>query len=141
MFPVAVARASLLAFVTSTAAPSSRTFLTTSMMLHAVAGGSGSSGSGGPPPPPLQYVLHYRYVPDVLEKRGPYRERHLALAKELCLSGGPTAPLASSVPPTGALFIFGDLAAAQSFVDQDPYVDAGIVTEHRIEEWTVAIQN
>jgi uncharacterized protein len=109
-------------------------------MLHAAAAAS-NSGGHPPPPPPLQYVLHYQYVPDVLEKRGPYREQHLALAKELCLSGGPTAPLTSSVPPTGALFIFSDLAAAQSFVDKDPYVDAGIVTEHRIEEWTVAIQN
>ena len=41
----------------------------------------------------INYLLQYDYVPDVLEKRGPFREGHLNLAKELieagkCLSGG-----------------------------------------------------
>lgn len=90
-----------------------------------------------------RYLLHYDYVPDVLEKRPPYRDEHLRLAKELCRSGGPTAPttLGDNVIPTGALFIFDTLAAAQAFVEKDPYVvEAGIVTAHSIEEWTVAIE-
>lgn len=90
--------------------------------------------------PPTQYLLRYTYVPDVLEKRGPHREQHLQLAREMCLAGGPTAPLAGTVP-TGALFIFADAASAETFVAQDPYVSAGIVTDHSVEEWTVAIQN
>lgn len=91
-------------------------------------------------PPPKQYVLRYGYVPEVLEKRPPHREKHLELAKEMCLSGGPTAPLNGEVP-TGALFIFETLESAEAFVKKDPYVTAGIVTGHTIEEWTVAIQN
>jgi uncharacterized protein len=90
--------------------------------------------------PIIKYILRYDYVPDVLEKRGPYRAEHLQLAKQLCLSGGPSAPLGADVP-TGALFIFADLEKAKAFIDQDPYVTGGIVTGHTLEAWTVAIEN
>jgi uncharacterized protein YciI len=91
-----------------------------------------------------QYLLRYDYIPDVLEKRGPYREGHLDLAKKLieegtCLSGGPLGEVGMEVP-TGALFIFAEEAAAMAFVDGDPYVANGIATEHTIEEWNVVIQ-
>ena len=91
-----------------------------------------------------QYLLKYEYIPDVLEKRGPYREGHLGLAKKLieegtCLSGGPTGEVEMSVP-TGALFIFTTADAAKLFVEEDPYVSAGIVTAHSIEEWNVVVE-
>ncbi len=91
-----------------------------------------------------QYLLQYDYIPDVLEKRGPYREGHLGLAKQLieegkCLSGGPTSDVGMEVP-TGALFIFTDEASAKAFVDADPYVSNGIVTGHSIQQWTVVVQ-
>ena len=90
-----------------------------------------------------QYLLHYDYIPEVLEKRGPHREAHLGLAKKLieegrCLSGGPTGPKDMEVP-TGALFIFTDHAAAEEMVANDPYVEHGIVTQHKIEEWNVVV--
>jgi uncharacterized protein len=102
---------------------------------------SSSSAASGPP---TKYVLTYQYVPDVLEKRGPYRADHLGLAQDLakegrCAMGGPVTPQGEKVP-TGAVFIFEDLEAAESFVEKDPYVANGIVTSHKIEEWTVAIQ-
>jgi uncharacterized protein YciI len=91
-----------------------------------------------------QYLLKYDYIPDVLEKRGPYREGHLGLAKKLigegkCLSGGPTGVVGMEVP-TGALFIFTDADSAESFVREDPYVLNGIVTGHSIGEWNVVLQ-
>ena len=91
-----------------------------------------------------QYLLKYDYIPDVLEKRGPYREGHLGLAKKLiekgrCLSGGPTGEPGMEVP-SGALFIFTDEEAAKLFVEGDPYVSNGIVTGHSIEEWNVVVQ-
>ena len=91
-----------------------------------------------------QYLLRYKYIPDVLEKRGPHREGHLDLAKKMvaegtCLSGGPTGERDMEVP-TGALLVFTDYDAAKRFVDGDPYVRNGIVTDHFIEEWNVVIQ-
>ena len=53
----------------------------------------------------------------MLEKRGPYREGHLGVAKKLiaegkCLSGGPTGDVGMEVP-SGALFVFTDLESAE----------------------------
>jgi uncharacterized protein YciI len=92
----------------------------------------------------VQYLLKYDYIPEVLEKRGPFREGHLELAMNLvaegkCLSGGPTGESGVEVP-TGALFIFTDEEAAKLFVKEDPYVANGIVTGHSIEEWNVVVQ-
>ncbi|KAL7574661.1 hypothetical protein ACA910_003007 [Epithemia clementina (nom. ined.)] len=93
--------------------------------------------------PPKQYLLQYEYVPDIVEKRGPHREAHLGLAQQLanegkCLAGGPFGPVPMQIP-TGALFVFVDEHSAKQFVEQDPYVGAGLVTKHSIQEWTVAI--
>eukprot|EP00540_Astrosyne_radiata_P016358 CAMPEP_0116831342 /NCGR_PEP_ID=MMETSP0418-20121206/5283_1 /TAXON_ID=1158023 /ORGANISM="Astrosyne radiata, Strain 13vi08-1A" /LENGTH=49 /DNA_ID=CAMNT_0004460581 /DNA_START=545 /DNA_END=694 /DNA_ORIENTATION=- len=43
--------------------------------------------------------------------------------------------------PTGALLIFKDKESAMLFVEKDPYVSAGIVTGHNIQEWNVVIEN
>jgi len=42
--------------------------------------------------------------------------------------------------PTGALFVFTDEASAKQFVDEDPYVSNGIVTNHEIVEWNVVVE-
>lgn len=78
-----------------------------------------------------------------MEKRGPHREGHLGLAKKFieegrCLSGGPTGPYKMEVP-TGALFIFTDYEAAEAMIANDPYVEHGIVTKHKIEEYNVVV--
>jgi hypothetical protein len=91
-----------------------------------------------------QYLLRYEYIPDVLEKRGPYREGHLDIAKQMieegkCLSGGPIG-MPGAVVPSGAMFIFNDEESAKAFVEVDPYVSNGIVTGHSIEEWNVVVQ-
>ncbi|KAL3804402.1 hypothetical protein HJC23_011330 [Cyclotella cryptica] len=93
--------------------------------------------------PPTRYLLSYEYVPDVLEKRGPHREGHIGLAKDmiqegLCVSGGPSFTPGDSVP-SGALFIFTSKEAAEKFVAEDPYVSNGIVTGHEIAEWSVVV--
>jgi uncharacterized protein YciI len=92
----------------------------------------------------MQYLLKYDYIPDALEKRGPYGQDHLGLANQLvaegkCLSGGPTGQPGVEVP-TGALFIFTDEELAKAFVQGGMYVFNGIVTSHAIEEWNVVIQ-
>ena len=126
-----LSRISILAFVSQQSNPVSRqairTFSETTTALGA-----------------KNYLLKYEYIPDVLEKRGPYREGHLGLANKMveegkCLSGGPTGEVGEEVP-TGALFIFTDKESAESYASQDPYVANGIVTKSSIEEWNVVIQ-
>eukprot|EP00546_Thalassionema_frauenfeldii_P004890 CAMPEP_0178925920 /NCGR_PEP_ID=MMETSP0786-20121207/18206_1 /TAXON_ID=186022 /ORGANISM="Thalassionema frauenfeldii, Strain CCMP 1798" /LENGTH=130 /DNA_ID=CAMNT_0020600907 /DNA_START=69 /DNA_END=461 /DNA_ORIENTATION=+ len=129
MWGTSFARATVMAFMarSPTTTVTSRSFTSTTTSLAAT-----------------QYLLKYDYIPDVLEKRGPYREKHLGLAQKLidegrCLSGGPTGPVEMEVP-TGALFIFTDVEAAQQFVKEDPYVSGGIVTGHDIQEYNVVLQ-
>eukprot|EP00934_Nitzschia_sp_Nitz4_P002134 Nitzschia sp. Nitz4//scaffold42_size132992//115286//115708//NITZ4_003420-RA/size132992-processed-gene-0.48-mRNA-1//-1//CDS//3329551781//2134//frame0 len=94
--------------------------------------------------PQTQYILKYEYAPDVLEKRPPHREKHLGLFQQMmvegtCLSAGPVGPVGGGVP-TGAIFVFTTEDAAKTFYEGDPYIPAGIVTSHAIEEWTVFVK-
>jgi uncharacterized protein YciI len=83
-------------------------------------------------------VLTYEYVPDVVERRGPYRPGHLALIDEWVARGTVLAAGATGDPPTGALIVFdADPADVERFVADDPYVSGGLVSEHRIEPWSV----
>lgn len=63
-----------------------------------------------PPPPaptlpqasgaaPSYHVLQYSYVPDILEKRGPYREAHLAGAAKMVRALGAACGLLQPCPP------------------------------------------
>ena len=88
----------------------------------------------------MHHLLLYEYVSDVLERRGPYREEHLANihagkeAGRILMSG----PLGD--PPNGAAIVFADELGrdeVEAFVQADPYVRSGIVTSWRIEPWTL----
>lgn len=80
-------------------------------------------------------VLTYSYVPDILARRDPHRDRHLALlAEHGCVIGG-----AIGEPPHGALLVFPTAEQALAFRDADPYRASGLVTDDRIEPWSVAI--
>ena len=132
MFGLQLARSSVIAFLSGSAAPTTiirntRTFSKATKPLSAI-----------------NYLLKYEYIPEVLEKRGPYREGHLNLAKKMiaedkCLSGGPSGEPGVEVP-SGALFVFTDLESAQEYASNDPYVANGIVTKYTIEEWNVVVQ-
>jgi uncharacterized protein YciI len=84
-------------------------------------------------------LLAYEYAPDIVARRAPYRQAHLAHIAawhdrgELAIAG------AFGDPPTGGLFAFAleDRARVEEFVATDPYVVAGLVTSHRIEPWTI----
>ena len=84
-------------------------------------------------------ALHYEYVPDILERRGPHREAHLANIAEWERSGRLLVAGALGDPPHGAFFAFDldDPAAVEEFAAGDPYVVAGLVTRHRVEPWAV----
>ena len=86
-------------------------------------------------------VLFYDYVPDVVERRAPHREAHLALLRDLVAEGLVPQAGALGDPPPGAAIVFAtdDPAAVERFAAADPYVAAGLVTGRRIVPWTVAV--
>jgi uncharacterized protein YciI len=84
-------------------------------------------------------ILSYTYVAGMLERREPYRDEHLALARRFKDQGRLLIVGALGDPPKGALLVFGDEEAAAEFAGADPYRAAGLITEHRIEPWNVVM--
>jgi uncharacterized protein len=99
---------------------------------------STDSDAGNPQPLRL-LALAYEYVPDIVERRAPYREAHLGHVAEWHERGELAIAGAFGDPPSGALFAFAvtERERVEAFVAFDPYVAAGLVTGHRIEPWTV----
>ena len=84
-------------------------------------------------------ILFYDYVEDVLERRGPYREAHLAAVGAEREAGRVVMAGALGDPPHGAAIVFRDVDPEQieAFVASDPYVKAGLVSNWRVERWNV----
>ena len=84
-------------------------------------------------------VLTYEYVSDVLERREPHRDAHLALIRQWSEHGPVALAGALGDPPHGALFVFEteEPAKVEEFVDADPYVAAGLVPKYTIEPWMI----
>lgn len=86
-------------------------------------------------------MLTYKYVPDVVTKRTPFRAAHLQLAQQyssegkLLLGGAFTDPIDSAA----VIFKTDTKEDIEKFVQADPYVQQGIVTEWKIREWTVVV--
>lgn len=84
----------------------------------------------------VHHVLFYEYVADVVERRAPYREAHLARirADERIVMAG-----ALGDPVHGAAIVFRDAAPEdiEVFAAADPYVEAGLVSARRIEPWNL----
>jgi PPOX class probable F420-dependent enzyme len=89
--------------------------------------------------PERLHVLHYEYVPDIVERRGPHREGHLALISRWQQDGRVVMAGAVGDPPHGGLIVLriDDPAQARAFVDEDPYVANGLVSDWRVEPWNV----
>ncbi|HEX9308775.1 MAG TPA: YciI-like protein [Anaeromyxobacter sp.] len=89
----------------------------------------------------MYFTLSYEYVPDVLEKRTPFRAEHLANATALHAAGKLVFAGAYDPPTDGALFVFkvDSAAEVEAFVRNDPYVKNGVVTGHRIRPWNVVV--
>lgn len=85
------------------------------------------------------FALFYDYVPDVLERRAPHREAHLALLRAMHDADEVVMGGVLGDPPAGAQIVFRSAEAAERFLAEDPYVAAGLVTEHRVQPWTIAV--
>ena len=71
------------------------------------------------------------------DRRGPDREEHLKRIKAEQEAGRITLAGALGDPPRSGAIVFAgvDKSHVEAFVDDDPYVKAGLVTGHRIEPW------
>ncbi len=89
----------------------------------------------------MHFVLLYHYVDDIVERRGVVRPEHLALAAEFHERGLLVMAGAWAEPLDGAALIFrsDDRATVEEFVERDPYVRTGLVTEWQIRQWTVVV--
>jgi uncharacterized protein YciI len=89
--------------------------------------------------PDSHHLLLYVYVEDVVERRGPYREGHLERIRAGKDAGRIVMAGALGNPPNGGAIVFRGLDRDQieEFVDADPYVQAGLVREWRIEPWNL----
>jgi uncharacterized protein YciI len=89
----------------------------------------------------VHYMLLYDYVENAVERRAPYREEHIRLAREAHERGELVMAGAWAEPVDGAAFVFqGDApSVAEGFARKDPYVTNDIVTAWRVRPWTVVI--
>jgi uncharacterized protein YciI len=86
------------------------------------------------------HLLFYDYVEEILERRAPHREAHLARLRADREAGRIVMAGALGEPPHGAAIVFRGVDAAwiEEWASADPYVQAGLVTSRRVEPWTVA---
>ena len=84
-------------------------------------------------------ILFYDYVPDIVERRPPHREAHLAKIGAEVDAGRIVMAGAVGDPPTGAAIVFAGVGpdVVEAFADADPYVRNGLVTGRRVVPWTV----
>ena len=89
----------------------------------------------------MHYLLFYDYVLDAVERRAPFRDEHLRLAREAAGRGELLMGGAFADPVDGAALLFrtDDPSVVDAFVRQDPYVRGGVVTRWRIRPWTVVV--
>jgi uncharacterized protein YciI len=89
----------------------------------------------------MHYLLIYDTAPDYLERRGEFRDAHLALAWQAVERGELLLGGATGNPPDGALLLFEAASpeVPEAFAKADPYVTNGIVTGWRVKAWNTVV--
>jgi len=89
----------------------------------------------------MHYILFYKYVPNYLEKREPFRAGHLQHLQAAQERGELVMAGSLNDPPDGAAIIFkgDDQSVARAVAVNDPYVQNGVVIEWDIRPWKVVI--
>lgn len=87
--------------------------------------------------PEILHLLMYEYPDDLLERRKPHREGHLAAIARFHDAGKIVMAGAVGDPPHSGYLAFRDAADIEAYLAEDPYVEAGLVLSHRVEPWTV----
>lgn len=87
----------------------------------------------------MHHLLIYDYVDDMAQRRAPHREAHLERIRAEQEAGRLLMAGALGDPPTGGAFVFRDTPAPdiEAFVADDPYMQAGLITNWRVEPWNL----
>ncbi|HEX2283118.1 MAG TPA: YciI-like protein [Thermomicrobiales bacterium] len=89
----------------------------------------------------MHFLLLYDLAPDYMERRGEFRDKHLAHAwqaqgrGELVLAGALADPADTAV----LLFEAESPDVAERFAAADPYVQNGLVSSYRVRAWTTVV--
>jgi len=89
----------------------------------------------------MHYLLTYHYAADYLERRGTWRNAHLAKAWQAQEQGRLLLAGVVNDPADGAVFLFDcdSPAPIEAFVQGDPYFRHGLVTAYRIQPWNTVV--
>jgi len=89
----------------------------------------------------VRYLLFYEAAQDYAQRRVPYRQEHLLLAKAACERGELVLGGAFADPIDGAVLLFQSEspAAAEAFAKADPYVRHGLVTRWWVRAWATVV--
>jgi uncharacterized protein YciI len=88
------------------------------------------------------YALFYgQLVSDFVERRAPFRDEHLRLARQSEARGELQIAGAFAEPVDGALLVFraDDPEVPGEFARRDPYVRNGLVGKWNVRCWTVVV--
>lgn len=83
------------------------------------------------------FLLLYDYVEDMADRRGPYRDAHLGRIRASQDEGRIVMAGALGDPVHGAAIVFKGATREEieQFAQDDPYVEAELVTKWYIERW------
>ncbi|HEY0062702.1 MAG TPA: YciI-like protein [Telluria sp.] len=89
----------------------------------------------------MHYLLMYDLAADYLERRGAYRDAHLALAWQAQERGEIVIAGALAEPSDMAVLLFqcDSPALPEAFAKADPYVIHGLVTGYRVRQWNTVV--
>ena len=102
-----------------------------------------AAADAAPVAPKRFSLLFYSYVPDILERRDPFRAAHIQGAKDAVARGEMKMAGALAEPVDGAVFVFNPETSTEkieAFAKNDPYVVNGLVTEWKTRAWMVVAE-
>ena len=87
----------------------------------------------------MYFLLLYDVVDQFTDRRAPYRDAHLALARAATERGELLLAGAFAEPADGAALLFkaDDQSVAERFAAGDPYVTEGLVKHWTVRKWNV----
>jgi hypothetical protein len=89
----------------------------------------------------MYYILFYKTVENYTEKRIPYRDEHLAYARQAHEKGELIMAGALDNPADGAVLIFRceNEKTAEDFAKNDIYVRQGLIQQWQVRKWNPVI--